>query len=216
MYRRSSGLFDITSGVFRRIWDFKNSRLPTEAERQAILPLVGWDRVEWDDGGIYLPKEGMEIDFGGFGKEYACDRAAQVLRDAGVVSGLVNLSGDVVAIGEKPNGAPWEIGIQHPRKPSTLLAKVPLADAAVATSGDYERFFEKGGIRYCHLLNPSNGQSVHYWQSVSVAGPSCLAAGALASVVMLAESDGERILVASGLPFLALDRHERLISQQSK
>lgn len=181
----------------------------------AILPLVGWAKVEWDETGVYLPSEGMEIDFGGFGKEYACDRAAQILRDARVRSALVNLSGDIVAIGSKPDGSAWEIGIQHPRQPASLLAKVPLQDAAVATSGDYERFFEKDGTRYCHLLNPLTGQSVHYWQSVSVAGPSCLAAGALTSVVMLAESEGKSLLFASGLPFLALDHMERLITERS-
>ncbi len=176
---------------------------------------MGWQKVEWDETGVFLPVEGMEIDFGGFGKEYACDRAAQVLREAGVRSGLVNLSGDIVAIGTKPDGTDWEIGIQHPRAPSALLAKVPLRDAAVATSGDYERFFEKDGTRYCHLLNPLTGQSVHYWQSVSVAGPSCLAAGALSSVVMLSESEGLRLLRASGLPFLARDKTGKLITERS-
>lgn len=210
MYHRSHGRFDITSGVYRQIWDFKSGQIPPEEQRRRLAPLVSWKLVEFDDVGIYLSREGMEIDFGGFGKEYACDRAAQMLRDLGLGSGLVNLSGDIVAIGPKPDGRPWEVGIQHPREASKLLAKVPLTDAAVATSGDYERFLERDGRRYSHILNPQTGLSVNYWQSVSVVADNCLTAGAIASIAMLLESEGSAWLEQTGLPYLALDLQGQL------
>ena len=95
LHRQSGGAFDLTSGVLRRAWDFKAARVPTADEVAAILPLVGWQRVEWDGTQIRLPQAGMEIDFGGIGKEYAADRAATCLLDAGTVHGIVNLGGDV-------------------------------------------------------------------------------------------------------------------------
>ena len=205
LYTQSKGLFDISSGVLRRAWDFRSGRLPSNAEIDAARSLVGWEQVLRDQHTVYLPRPGMEIDFGGFGKEYAVDRAAAALQHQGVQHALVNLSGDTRAIGPKPDGTPWAMGVQHPRDATRLLATVPLRTSALATSGDYERYLIHDGRRYCHLLHPRTGWPVGHWQSVSVLGPTALVAGSLSSIVMLMAQPGLALLQNSGMQFLAVD-----------
>jgi len=202
----SGGLFDITSGVLRRVWDFKcrPPRLPDDAALAATIPLVDWAGVEWDGDSIRLPRAGMEIDFGGIGKEYAADRAATICADHGIRHGLVNLAGDVRVVGPQADGAPWRIGIVHPRRPGSTIAGLELAAGAVATSGDYERFFELDGRRYCHILNPRTGRSVGHWQSVSVVAPLCVVAGSCATIAMLQEGGAPEFLDAQGMQWVGV------------
>lgn len=184
-YRQSGGLFDATSGVLRRAWRFDGARVPTDDELAPLLELVGWDRVERDATHVRLPRAGMELDFGGFGKEYAVDRAARVLREAGVESAMVNLAGDLAILAPHPDGAPWQVGIRHPRDPHRLLAALPVHSGAIATSGDYERFIEVGGVRHCHVLDPRTGRSARGLRSVTVHAASCLVAGSATTIAML-------------------------------
>ena len=186
-YRLSGGLFDVTSGVLRRVWDFKRKppQLPEAAALAETVTLVDWSTVEWSPTAIRLPRAGMEIDFGGIGKEYAADRAATICLEAGIRHGLVDLAGDVRALGPQESGAPWRVGITHPRHEGTVIAYVELANGAIATSGDYERFFEIGGERYCHILDPRSGMPVTAWQSVSVVAPLCVVAGSCSTIAML-------------------------------
>ncbi len=170
----------------------------------AALPLIGWADVEWTGRTIRLPRAGMEIDFGGIGKEYAADRMATICVEHGVAHGLVNLGGDVRAIGAQSNGAPWRVGIKHPREAGKTIASVELVDGAVATSGDYERFFEIGGRRYCHILDPRTGMPVAHWQSVSVVAPLCIVAGSCSTMAMLMEAGGEAFLAQQGLSYIAV------------
>ena len=206
-HRLSRGRFDITSGVLRRAWDFRRRppQLPDAAALAAATALVGWDRVEWDAHSIRLPQAGMEIDFGGVGKEYAADRAATLCAEHGIRHGLVNLGGDVRAVGPRPDGAPWRVGIRDPRRDGASIATVLLDDGAVATSGDYERYFELGGRRYCHILDPRTGQPVSHWQSVSVVAPLCVVAGSCATIAMLEEERAEAFLRGQGLRYVAVD-----------
>jgi thiamine biosynthesis lipoprotein len=206
LWRASGGRFDATSGVYRRAWDFRGGRLPEPAAIEALRPLVDWAAVQWSDTEVRLPVAGMELDFGGFGKEYAVDRAAAVLRAAGVAHALVELAGDLVAIGPRPDGAPWQVGIRHPRSPGALLATVPLADAALATSGDYERFIEHEGRRYGHVLNARTGWPQDHWQSASIVAPTCLAAGAAATLALLMGDETRAALVEGRLRGLLVDR----------
>jgi thiamine biosynthesis lipoprotein len=191
LYAMSDGLFDITSGVLRRAWNFREARRPDPAALQALLPLIGWQQVQWRGGRIRLPRAGMELDFGGFGKEYAADRAASILRHAGQRHGFVNLGGDIRVVGPHADGSAWRFGIQHPRRPEATIASIDMTGGALASSGDYERFFELDGRRYCHILDPRSGQPVERWASISVAAPACVAAGALGTIAML---EGERAL----------------------
>ena len=207
MYRASDGLFDITSGVLRRAWNFKLPRVPGAEELAALLPLIGWQRVERDGARVRLPLEGMEIDLGGFGKEYAADRAGALLATRGVRHGYVNLGGDLRVVGSKPGGQPWMIGIQDPRHKGQLAATIPVFQGGLATSGDYERFFELDGQRYCHVLDPNTGWPVSHWRTVSVLAPLAVVAGNCTTIAMLKQSDGLAFLEASGMDYLAVDQH---------
>jgi thiamine biosynthesis lipoprotein len=117
----------------------------------------------------------------------------------------VNLAGDFRIFGPRPDGSPWQIGIRHPRHDTGLCATIPVTAGALATSGDYERFFDLNGRRYCHILNPRTGYPVAYWQSVSVLAPNTLLAGSISSIAMLLEAEGLEFLHESGLVFMALD-----------
>jgi thiamine biosynthesis lipoprotein len=206
LFEASGGLFDVTSGPLRRAWDFRAGRVPTEAQLAPLRALVGWDGVEWDGHLLRLPRAGMELDFGGIGKEYAADRAQAVLLQAGARHGFVNLAGDLRLLGPDADGAPWTFAVQHPRDADAACAQVRLSHGALATSGDYERFFvTPEGRRCCHILDPRTGQPVAHWQSISVIAPSCAAAGALATIGMLLGQEALPFLHAQGAAFLAVD-----------
>ena len=205
LFDQSDGLFDITSGVLRQAWDFKNPEVPSSQKLEALLPLVGWEKVVLQDQSIALPLAGMEIDLGGFGKEYAADRAAQVLKEKGVTHGYVNLAGDMRFLGPKPSGEPWMIGIQDPRARDQVVATLPITLGGLATSGDYERYFELNGQRYCHVLNPKTGMPVSYWRSVSVTSPATVVSGCTTTMAMLKEAEGLAFLQATGFDFFAID-----------
>jgi thiamine biosynthesis lipoprotein len=208
LWRLSDGLFDITSGVLRRAWNFKEPRLPEAGALEALRPLIGWQHVELEQGAatrVRLLKPGMELDFGGFGKEYAADRAGTLLMDAGVVHGYVNLGGDLRFMGPQPDGEGWRIAIQHPRQPDASAAYLTLLNGALTTSGDYERYIDVDGRRYCHILNPRTLQPVSHWQSISVVAPICTAAGAVSTIAMLKEADAPAFLQEQGVMWLGID-----------
>ena len=209
-YRLSGGLFDVTSGVLRRIWNFRDGTVPGASAIAAVLPLIGWSGVERKDGKILLPRPGMEIDFGGIGKEYCADRVAGTLLDAGALHGFVNLGGDIRVLGPHPGGEPWAIGIRHPRAAQRMLVTIRIGSGALATSGDYERYFEIDGRRYCHVLNPRTGFPVSGMQSVSVVAPLCTVAGSVCTIAMLKEGDAREFLEAQGFAYLAVDGAGRM------
>lgn len=208
-HAQSDGLFDITSGVLRRAWNFKTARVPEAHEIDALLPLIGWSKVAWERPSLFLPVAGMELDFGGIGKEYAADRAAVTLRQAGVAHALINLGGDVRVVGARHDGSPWRVGIRHPRQPDGVLATIALAEGGLATSGDYERCFELDGERYSHILDPRTGWPVRGLQSVSVVAPLCIVAGSCATIAMLEGTAGGH-LAHSGLAHLVVDKAGRV------
>jgi len=206
-HRISAGRFDITSGVLRRAWDFRREppRVPTGEEIDAARALIGWERVEWSERDVRLPQAGMELDFGGIGKEYAADRAAAILRDHGIAHALVNLGGDVRALGARPDGAPWRIGIRDPRDADATIATVALVDDAIATSGDYARYVEVDGRRYCHILDATTGMPVTHFQSVSVVAPLAVLAGSYATIAMLLGASARAFLDAQAVRYWAVE-----------
>jgi thiamine biosynthesis lipoprotein len=205
-WEQSEGLFDISSGVLRRAWDFKLARVPDQARIGEVLTLVGWHKVRWRSPRIELPVAGMELDFGGYVKEYAADCAAATARACGALHGFVELGGDIALIGPHPDGAPWEIGIRNPRDPARAIATIALSRGAIASSGDYERFFECDEKRYSHLLDPRSGWPVQGLAAVSVVAEECLIAGTATTIAMLkGESEGLKWLQQLGLPYLCID-----------
>jgi thiamine biosynthesis lipoprotein len=205
-HRESGGRFDPTSGVLRRVWDFRSQKLPDPADLEATRALVGWSKLRWERPRLVLPIRGMQLDFGGFVKEYAADRIASLCREAGVRSGLVDLGGDISVIGPLPDGSPWRVGIRNPRRPSEAIARIELVSGGIATSGDYERCMVVDGVRYSHLLDPRTGESFRGGPaSVSVTAPLCLIAGAATTIAMLhREEESLRFLRDLGLPHLVV------------
>lgn len=187
-HRESQGRFDPTSGVLRRVWDFKSGKLPEPAAISHTLECVGWSKLRWERPRLILPIPGMQLDWGGFVKEYAADRVAELARSLGVTAGIIDLGGDLAVVGPHPDGSPWLVGIRHPRSPKRAMARIALGAGGLATSGDYERFMIVDGVRYSHLLDPRTGQSFRAGPAcVSVTGDHCLVAGVTATIAMLHE-----------------------------
>ncbi len=205
-YRLSDGLFDITSGVLRRGWDFKRGRIPTPLQLDSLRQLIAWSRVEFDEQSISLPISGMEIDFGGYVKEYAADAAANVCFQCGILSALVNLGGDIRVVGPQPDGVGWPVGIHHPRIKNRSMHTLYLSQGGVATSGDYERYFEMNGVRYAHILDPKTGYPISGAASVTVHAESCLLAGTAATIAMLHGDQALDCLNDLKVPYLLVDQ----------
>jgi thiamine biosynthesis lipoprotein len=185
------------------VWRFDGSdRVPDAAAVAAVLPRVGWDKLVWSRPALTLPA-GMELDFGGFGKEYAADRASGIARRlAPDTSTLVNLGGDLVMTRPRQDGAPWRVGIERPDAAGGVAQHiVELKAGALCTSGDARRFLLKDGVRYGHILDPRSGWPVRGApRSVTVAAPTCTEAGLLCTLSMLAGPGAESFLAEQGMP----------------
>ncbi|MEC7119868.1 MAG: FAD:protein FMN transferase [Pseudomonadota bacterium] len=193
LYQLSDGLFDITSGVLRQVWRFDGSdRLPTADAVAALLPQIGWSKVDWSgaEGRIVLP-QGMQLDLGGIGKEYAVDRCFDWVKNEFSGAFLINFGGDLRAqswqsSGVRQNGQAWQVGIEQPDQAGSAVTVVELGDAALATSGDAKRYLFKDGVRYGHILNPKTGWPVvDVPRSLTVQAATCTQAGMLATLAML-------------------------------
>jgi FAD:protein FMN transferase len=204
-HMESDGLFDITSGVLRHAWKFREGQLPAPADIEALLSRVGWHRLRWNPPVLEFPEPGLELDFGGAVKEYAVDRAAALCWEAEIRHGLINLGGDIKIIGPHPDGRPWAIGIQHPRKPGQFIQTLYLRHGAMASSGDYERCIVMDGVRYGHVLNPRTGWPVSHLASVSVVADLCVVAGSASTIAMLKEAEGPAWLADMGIPHYWVD-----------
>ncbi|MEP7060820.1 MAG: FAD:protein FMN transferase [Betaproteobacteria bacterium] len=206
-FEQSGGRFDLTAGVLRTAWDFARRPpvRPDVATLRAALARVGWSSIEWNARAIRLPRRDMEIDFGGIGKEYAADRVATIAQQGGAQHGCVNLGGDVRAWGGRPDGAAWRVGVRHPRAPAAAVAGVDLHDGAVATSGDYARYVDIDGRRYCHIIDAVTGEPVTAWRSITVVAPLAIVAGSYATIAMLMQRDAVPFLDRAALQWLGVD-----------
>lgn len=204
-FAQSEGLFDITSGVLRRAWNFRSGHLPDRAHVEALLPHVGWHKVEWRAPVLRFAQPGMELDFGGIVKEYAADRAVTLCRACGIAGGFVNLGGDIAVVGPRPGGDAWRIGLRHPRATEGTSGTVELHGGGLATSGDYERCIVVDGKRYGHVLDPRTGEPVTHLASVTVRADHCVVAGSASTIAMLKQAEGPAWLAALGLPYFWID-----------
>lgn len=200
-WRVSDGLFDITSGVLRRAWRFDGSdHIPSHKQLRELRKLIGWQRIVWRKPVITLQK-GMEIDFGGIGKEYAVDRCALLVAQRTHQGALVNFGGDLRATGPRTDGSPWQVGIEKVRD-SDALPVLSIKSGAIATSGDARRFVIRNGKRYGHILNPRTGYPVAKApRSVTVLDDTCTQAGLLATLAMLQGADAEPFLARQSVRF---------------
>jgi thiamine biosynthesis lipoprotein len=191
----SRGKFDITSGVLRRIWRFDGGgQLPSACEIRAVRQFIGWDMVRWHNPVIRL-RPGMEIDFGGIGKEYAVDRALAAVRQVTPAPVLVNFGGDLRVSGARAGGERWKVAIESTDRPGTSAGIIEIAEGALATSGDARHFLIQDGKRYGHILDPTTGRPVALApRSVTVAAATCIEAGMLATLAILQGRRAERFL----------------------
>jgi len=199
-YRLSKGLFDITSGVLRRIWLFDGSdRIPKKASVREILPYIGWSKVTWQRPRLVLPA-GMEIDFGGLGKEFAVDSSVLKIMQISNLPVLVNFGGDLRVTGPRRNNSCWLVAIEAADGNGVTSSRLELFTGSLTTSGDARRFLRKNGVRYSHILNPRNGWPVrHAPRSVTVAAPTCMEAGVMSTLAMLQGKRAETFLRREGV-----------------
>lgn len=203
-WQLSGGKFDLTSGVLRRAWHFDGGEhLPMPAQVRALLPLVGWHRVTWQRPHLTMPA-GMEIDFGGIGKEYAVDLALAVARELTDDPVLVNFGGDLAVSGPRRDGQPWHVGVEsaaHPLDRPSASRLIALEQGALATSGDTHRFIRDGGTRRPHILDPRSGEPVRGApHSVTVAAATCSQAGLWCTLAMLEGAGAEALLSREQVP----------------
>lgn len=168
----SHGAFDITFASVGYLYDYRNHVQPSEAQIAAHLNAIDYRAIALDQsaGTVRFTKPGMRIDLGGIAKGYAVDRGAEILIARGVRHAIVTAGGDSRIVGDR-RGRPWMIGIKDPRAENKSAVVLPLADTAISTSGDYERYFMDGERRVHHLLNPKTGKSATGIRSVSVLAP---------------------------------------------
>lgn len=211
LHAQSDGLFDPTAGALNKIWNLQEGRIDSPQRLPETLDAVGWQYVQLCETGVYLSHANTRLDLGGIVKEFAVDMSVQTLRAAGFPNHIVELAGDVYASGTSHNEQPWRIGISDPNDPKTAIKTLELKDAALASSGSYQRFFTHEDKTYSHFLNPKTGRPVEGAISVSVVAENTLIAGAVATAACLHGADGaETWLTKSGLPWLLIDESGHL------
>ncbi len=168
----TEGAFDITYASVGYLYDYPRHVRPTDAQIAAALPGINYRHLELDDAhhSVKFQREGMRIDLGGIANGYACDRSVEILKRFGVAHALVTAGGDSRLLGDRL-GKPWNIGIRNPDDKNKVVLTMPLIDVGVSTSGDYERYFDEGGVRYHHIIDPKTGRSPHEVRSVTIIGP---------------------------------------------
>jgi thiamine biosynthesis lipoprotein len=184
----TQGAFDITAGVIKRLYNFKGGDFiwPDRDTLQQKLGCSGYDKIHLTPPNqVRLEKEGMHIAFGAVGKGYAADCVKALLVKRGVASGVINASGDLTAWGKRADGSPWKIGIADPDQPSRTILWLPVDGGSVATSGDYEQYVMRDGIRYSHTVDPKTGLPVHGIKSVTIVSASAELSDALATAVFV-------------------------------
>lgn len=199
----SGGAFDVTMGVLGRVWDFgtNGEKAPPHPEVvKALLPLIDYRQITIDRGysTVKLNKAGMIMNLGGIAKGYIVKRAVEAIKARGIKKGIVHAGGDMVVF-QGTSEPPFRVGIKHPRKMDSLLGTILVSSGAIATSGDYERFFIKDGVRYNHIMDPTTGFPAGRCQSVTIIGRDATTADALSTAVFVMGPDKGMALI-EGLP----------------
>ena len=186
------GTFDVTYASVGYLYNYPKHIRPDDATIAAALPAISYHHVHLDPTtrSVSFDRVGVRIDFGGIGKGYAVDRGIAVLQAAGFDRAMVNAGGDTRIIGDR-FGKPWIVGIRDPDDKNKIVVRLPIADAAMSTSGDYERYFDENGVRYHHILDPKTGKSARKVRSVTIIGPYATRTDALTkSVFVMGAKEG--------------------------
>ncbi len=188
--RLTQGAFDITYESVGYLYAFRERQAPTDAQVDARIDAVDYQHLLLDSEArsIAFAMEGVRINLGGIGKGYACDRAVDLIRRAGVEHALVSAGGDTRLLGDR-RGQPWVVGIRDPDDADAVVTRLALVDEAISTSGDYERYFEDDGVRYHHILDPATGRPSEGVRSVTIIGPDGTRTDALSTSVFVMGAD---------------------------
>lgn len=193
--RLSNGAFDVTMGILGKVWHFTKDDKgeltpPSREEVKKLLPLIDYRQVTVDkkNNTVRLAKQGTRINLGGIAKGYIVGKAADVLKRNGIKKGIVHAGGDMVVF-QEPNDEPWLIGIQNPREKDKIIGTIKTQNAAIATSGDYERFFIKDGSRYHHIMDPSTGFPANKCRGVTITAKAPTLADALSTAIFVMGPD---------------------------
>ena len=184
----TQGAFDITSGVLKKLYNFKGEKFeyPADGAIRNALEKVGYEKIITGSAqAVSLAGEGMRISFAAVGKGYAADKVKALMVDRGITSGVINASGDLTVWGRRADGSKWKVGIADPNDKTKMMLWIPVENVSVATSGDYEQYFERNGIRYSHTLDPKTGRPVSGIRSVTIISPSAELSDALATAVFV-------------------------------
>ncbi|MGM9488672.1 FAD:protein FMN transferase [Ideonella sp. YS5] len=182
--RWSDGAFDITYASVGQLYDYRAGVAPDDETLAAARQAIGWQELLLEGTTLRFGHPGMRIDLGGFAKGHAVDRSIAILRERGIAHAMVSAGGDSHLLGDH-RGRPWMIAVRDPRRQAGAVAVLPLQDVAVSTSGDYERFFVKGGVRHHHLIDPRTGRSPSGVRSVTIVADDGLTSEALSKTVFV-------------------------------
>lgn len=210
IYAITEGRFDIAVGNLIKLTGFESDN-PHLASRDSIIEALaetGSKYLDYSNLPILVRRNNVKINFGGIAKGYAVDRAAEIIAESGFETYMVNAGGEIRAAGKI-----WNVGISHPRKRGELLGRLELEDAAVATSGDYEQFFKKGGKRYTHIIDPVSGIPSDNCQAVSVVSDKCIYADGIATGLFILgpEKSIELVNALDGIECMVVDKNGKVI-----
>ncbi len=209
----SNGAFDITFASIGYRYDYRKGIKPSEDEIKQALPEINYKNIILDrkHSTIHFALKGVRIDLGGIAKGFAVDNSIAILRQCGIKEGLVGAGGDSRIIGDR-EGRPWMVGIRDPRKEGSSAIVIPLSNTAISTSGDYERYFIKDGVRYHHIINPKTGHSATASRSVTVLGPDATTTDALSTTLfIMGAKDGLRLVdTLPGIEAIMIDAEGKL------
>jgi thiamine biosynthesis lipoprotein len=188
--RITGGAFDITYASVGFMYDFRRHVRPTQTQIRAALPAVNYRNIELDpkQRTVHFTRHGVRIDLGGIGKGYAVDQGIRILEARGIRHALVSAGGDSRIIGDR-FGKPWVVGIRHPDHKDQVIARIPLVDTAISTSGDYERYFDEDGVRYHHILDPATGQPASKVRSATILAPTATRTDGLSKTAFVLGSE---------------------------
>ena len=193
VYHDSNGCFDVTVGPLSRVWGFfdKSYVVPAPEQIKSALKLIGMEKIEQKNEALVL-LPGMELDWGAIAKGFGIDLASKSLLETGISRGFINAGGDLYCWGKNPSDQSWNIGIKHPREIG-FLGVLSISNLGAATTGDYQRYFVKDGVRYHHVFNPRTGYPAQSKQSVTVCGPETVICDALSTALFVSQ-EPEKIL----------------------
>lgn len=182
----SDGAFDITFASIGFLYDYRNNKRPSDEKIGQQLDAVNYKNIKLDETqkSVFFSHKNTKIDLGGIAKGHAVDNAINILSNCSIKNALVTAGGDSRILGDKI-GRPWVMGVKHPRDDKKVVVSIPLSNAAISTSGDYERFYIEDGKRYHHILQPSTGKSVDHSWSVSVLANDALTSDALSTTLFV-------------------------------